>query len=96
MDNLQLRWQMFRIGTFGKKEAAWQNQYYEQTVGVKTLKILILNSLGRFLFKSIENLEMLPRYADKTPKSLDFLIEKTKKDKIEFKILQGTKGIIIK
>ena len=81
--------------TFGKQEKSWQNAYYNQTVGELKPQIVIPIHWDDFFRPLSENLVMLPRFADKTYEDFDFMIEKTKADKIDFKILQGTKSVIL-
>jgi len=38
---------------------------------------------------------MLPRFVNKGQEDFDFFINKIKDDSIEFKILQGTKSIVL-
>ena len=42
-----------------------------------------------------EELQMLPNFADDTSAGFQYIIQKTKADNIEFKILQGGKSIIL-
>lgn len=38
---------------------------------------------------------MLPKFASDNEKDFDFFISRTKADRIDFKILQGTKSIVL-
>ncbi|MBA4853689.1 MBL fold metallo-hydrolase [Emticicia sp. BO119] len=83
------------IGTIGTKEPAWQNKYYEQTIGKLKPKLLVPLHWDDFTKPINQHLDMLPRFVAKTPKDFDFIIQKTSADKIDFKILQAYKSIML-
>lgn len=83
------------IATIGKKDDAWKNTFYEQTVGKLKPKVIVPLHWDDFTKPLSGNLEMLPRFADKTPDGFDFMITRSKADNIDFKILQGTKSILL-
>ncbi len=95
LDTVRADYVFMGIPTVGKKEVAWQNKFYKQTVGKLKPKLLVPIHWDEFMKPLSKDLVMLPNYADKTYKSFDFMIERTKKDKIAFKILQGTKSIVL-
>ncbi|WP_165372253.1 MBL fold metallo-hydrolase [Emticicia agri] len=83
------------IGTISKKEPAWQNKYYEQTIGKLHPKIVVPLHWDDFTRPIRGSLEMLPRFVANTPKDFDFIIQKTNSDKIDFKLLQAYKSIVL-
>lgn len=83
------------IGTIGTKEPAWQNQYYEQTVGKLHPKLLVPLHWDDFTKPIDGHLDMLPRFVADTPKDFDFIIQKTSADKIDFKVLQAYKSVLL-
>ena len=83
------------IGTIGTKEPAWQNKYYEQTIGKLKPKILVPLHWDDFTKPIDGHLDMLPRFVANTPKDFDYIIQKTRADKIDFKILQAYKSILL-
>lgn len=83
------------IGTIGTKEPAWQNQYYEQTVGRLHPKLIVPLHWDDFTKPINGHLDMLPRFVANTPKDFDYIIQKTSIDKIDFKILQAYKSIVL-
>lgn len=95
LDNLKADVLFIGIATVGKQKEDWQNKFYEQNVSKLKPKLIIPLHWDDFTRPLSEHLEMLPRFANYTPRDFDFMIEKTKADKIDFKILQGTKSIIL-
>jgi L-ascorbate metabolism protein UlaG (beta-lactamase superfamily) len=83
------------IGTISKKEPAWQNQYYKQTVGKLKPKLLVPLHWDDFTKPVNGHLDMLPRFVANTTKDFDFIIEKTSSDRIDFKVLQAYKSILL-
>jgi hypothetical protein len=43
-----------------------------------------------------EELEMLPKFVGNVDEDFDFFITRTRKDRIDFRILQGTKSFILR
>jgi L-ascorbate metabolism protein UlaG (beta-lactamase superfamily) len=83
------------IGTIGTKEPTWQNKYYAQTVGKLKPKLVVPLHWDDFTKPIDGHLDMLPRFVANTPKDFDFIIQKTSSDKIDFKILQAYKSILL-
>ena len=83
------------IATVAKKEQAWQDKFYQQTVGTLKPALLIPLHWDDFLHPVSKTLVMLPRFANDTPKDFDLFIKKTKADHIDFKILQGSGSIVL-
>ena len=95
LDSLKADVLFMGIATVAKKEQAWQDKYYQQTVGTLRPALVIPVHWDDFLHPISEKLVMLPRFANDTPKDFDLFIKKTKADQIDFKILQGTKSIVL-
>ncbi|MDC7735414.1 MBL fold metallo-hydrolase [Bacillus thuringiensis] len=81
------------IGVLGKQESTFQNTYYEQSVRKVQPKLVIPIHWDDFNKPLTDTLEAMPKYADNTQNGLDFIIQRTKADKIDFQILQGFKSI---
>jgi L-ascorbate metabolism protein UlaG (beta-lactamase superfamily) len=81
--------------TVAKQPESWQDAYYEQTIGKLKPGLVIPLHWDDFFEPVSENLIMLPRLAGSSEKDFDIFINKTKADKIDFKILQGTKSILL-
>lgn len=81
------------IGGLGKQESTFLNAYYEQTVRKVQPKLVIPIHWDDFTKPLTDTLEVMPRYADHTKNGLDFIIQRTKADKIDFQILQGFQSI---
>ncbi|XXF38164.1 MBL fold metallo-hydrolase (plasmid) [Bacillus cereus] len=82
-----------RIGILGKQESTFQNTYYKQTVRKVQPKLVIPIHWDDFNKPLTDTLEAMPKYADNTKNGLDFIIQRTKADKIDFQILQGFRSI---
>ena len=95
IDSLKADVVFMGIATVTKQEPAWQEKYYQQTVGALKPSLVIPLHWDDFTHPVSEDLVMLPRFAGKIPKDFDLFIEKTKADYIDFKILQGTKSIVL-
>ncbi|MFJ7980676.1 MBL fold metallo-hydrolase [Lysinibacillus xylanilyticus] len=77
----------------GAQNQDFQNMYYEQTVRKVKPELIIPIHWDNFTKPLTDNLEALPKFADNTKKGLDFFIQRTKADKIDFLILQGFQSI---
>ncbi|MFJ8242582.1 MBL fold metallo-hydrolase [Bacillus tropicus] len=89
LDNIQADVLFLGIGGLGKQESTFLNTYYEQTVGKVQPKIVIPIHWDDFTKPLADTLEVMPKYADNVNNGLDFIIQRTKADKIDFQILQG-------
>ena len=81
------------IGVLGKQESTFRNTYYEQTVSKVQPKLVIPIHWDDFTKPLTDTLEVMPKYADNAKIGLDFIIQRTKEDKIDFQILQGFRSI---
>ncbi|WP_370045161.1 MBL fold metallo-hydrolase [Lysinibacillus sp. RC79] len=81
------------IGVLGAQDQDFQNMYYEQTVRKVQPKLIIPIHWDNFNKPLTDALEALPKFADNTKKGLDFIITRTKADKIDLQILQGFQSI---
>jgi len=95
LDSLKADVLFMGIATVAKKEQAWQDKFYQQTVGTLKPALLIPLHWDDFLHPVSKTLVMLPRFANDTPKDFDLFIKKTKADHIDFKILQGSGSIVL-
>ncbi len=81
--------------TVAGQPLSWQDAYYEQTIGKLKPGLVIPLHWDNFFEPLSDNLVMLPRLAKASEKDFDIFIDKTRADKIDFKILQGTKSILL-
>lgn len=93
LDDIRADVMFLGIGVLGKQESTFQHTYYEQTVGKVQPKLIIPIHWDDFNQPLTDNLVALPKFADSTKKGLDFIIQRTKADKIDFQILQGFQSI---
>lgn len=80
-------------GVLGKQDSTFQNTYYEQTIQKVQPKLVIPIHWDDFNKPLTDTLEAMPKFGDNTKKGLDFIIQRTKADKIDFQILQGFQSI---
>ncbi|MFK4294559.1 MBL fold metallo-hydrolase [Bacillus sp. RC250] len=80
-------------GVLGKQKRTFQNMYYEQTIRKVQPKLVIPIHWDDFNKPLTDTLEAMPKYADNAKNGLDFIIQRTKADKIDFQILQGFQSI---
>ena len=95
LDSLRADVVFLGIGTVGERPKAFQDSYYEQTIGKLKPALVIPLHWDNFFQPLSENLVMLPRFANGKGNDFDVFIKKTKADKVDFKILQGTKSIVL-
>lgn len=81
--------------TVAGQPVSWQDAYYEQTIGKLNPSLVIPLHWDDFFEPLSDHLVMLPRIVKASEKDFDLFINKTKADKIDFKILQGTKSILL-
>lgn len=89
LDGIQADVLFLGIGVLGAQDQDFQNMYYEQTVRKIQPKLIIPIHWDNFNKPLTDALEAMPKFADNTKKGLDFIIQRTKADKIDFQILQG-------
>jgi len=95
LDSLKADAVFIGIATVTKYPSEWQNSYYQQTIGALKPATVVPLHWDDFFHPVSEHLVMFPRFASDTPKDFDLFIGKTKADGIDFKILQGTKSIVL-
>jgi L-ascorbate metabolism protein UlaG (beta-lactamase superfamily) len=95
LDTLRADVLFLGIATISNQDSLWKEKFYEQNVGKLKPKILIPLHWDNFFQPLSENLVMLPQFVKSSPADFDFMIRKTRADKIDFKILQGGKSILL-
>jgi len=95
LDSLRADVLFLGIATISNQDSLWKEKFYEQNVGKLKPKILIPLHWDNFFQPLSDNLVMLPRFVKSSPADFDFMIRKAKADKIDFKILQGGKSILL-
>lgn len=91
LDTLKADVVMLGIGTVGKRDAAFQDKYYAETIGKLKPKLVLPLHWDNFFHPVSDHLVMLPRFVNGAGKDFEVFIAKTKADGIEFRILQGGK-----
>ncbi|PFO91704.1 MBL fold metallo-hydrolase [Bacillus cereus] len=94
-DDIRADFLFLGMGGLGDQDKAFQNKYYEQTVRKVQPKLIIPIHWDDFTKPLTDTLEAMPKFADNTKEGLDFVIQKTKVDKIDFQILQGLQSIYL-
>jgi L-ascorbate metabolism protein UlaG (beta-lactamase superfamily) len=77
------------LAPLGTQDLAFMDRFYDQTIGQLKPKLVIPLHWDNFSLPLSGHLTMLPKIADRTAKTFDFMIARTKSDSITFKILQG-------
>ena len=95
LDSLRADVLFLGIGTLSKQSDDFKAKYYEETVRNLKPKLVLPLHWDNFLLPFSEELQMLPNFADDTSASFQSIIQKTKTDNMEFKILQGGKSIVL-
>jgi len=95
LDSLKADVVFIGIATVTNHPLSWQEKFYEENIRKLKPATVIPLHWDDFFKPVSEHLVMLPRFVNKGQKDFDFFIEKTKGDNIEFKILQGTKSIVL-
>lgn len=86
---------MLGIPLIGKESKEFKETYYKETVSATKPELVIPIHWDNF-FKPLSNeLKANSRTGDNIKKSMNFMIEKTTRDNIEFKILQGEESILL-
>ncbi|MFJ7731054.1 MBL fold metallo-hydrolase [Lysinibacillus sp. NPDC097231] len=93
LDGIRANVLFLGIGVLGAQDQDFQNMYYEQTVWKIQPKLIIPIHWDNFNKPLTDALEALPKFADNTKQGLDFIIQRTKADKIDLQILQGFQSI---
>lgn len=90
-----IRADVLLLGTamLGKQQPEFQQQFYDETVGKIHPQLVIPIHWDNFFLPLSEHLVALPWVADNLKQSFDFLIFRTKTDKIRFRILQGYQSL---
>jgi L-ascorbate metabolism protein UlaG (beta-lactamase superfamily) len=95
LDSLRADVVFVGIATVTNHPLSWQEKFYEENVYKLKPSTVIPLHWDDFFKPVSDQLVMLPRFVNKGQEDFDFFIEKTKSDNIEFKILQGTKSIVL-
>ena len=73
----------------------WQEDFYQENISKLNPSIVVPLHWDSFYYPVSDHFQILPRFATDGQKDFDFLISKTSSDNIDFKILQGTKSIVL-
>lgn len=95
LDSLHADVLFLGIATVTKHPEDWQTKFYQHTVGALKPSVLVPLHWDNFLQPMSDHLEMLPRFANTGEKDFDYFIKKLDADHIDFKVLQGSKSIIL-
>lgn len=83
------------IATLSKQDTAFQRKYYLNTVGSLKPGLVIPIHWDNFFKPLSKDLVPYPTIADNVKRDFDFLIEKTRRDKIELKLMQGYENVVV-
>lgn len=95
LDSLDVDLLFLGIATVTKQGDEFADNFYNENVKVLEPSILIPIHWDNFFEPISANLAMLPKFTCDAEDDFDYFIRRTKADGIEFKILQGTKSMIV-
>jgi L-ascorbate metabolism protein UlaG (beta-lactamase superfamily) len=95
LDSLSADVLFLGLAIVSKQGPEWRDQFYDEIVGALSPALVIPIHWDNFFEPVSDELVMLPSMVGEPDKDFDFFIEKTKADNIDFKILQGTKSIVL-
>ncbi|MEJ0034139.1 MAG: MBL fold metallo-hydrolase [Bacteroidota bacterium] len=95
LDSLDVDVLFLGIATITKRDSNWTEDFYRENVTAVNPSVVIPLHWDDFFQPLSDHLEMLPKLTGNVEKDFDYVIERTKADGSEFKILQGTKSIIL-
>lgn len=95
LDSLRADVVFIGIATITNHPLSWQEKFYEENIRKLKPSTVIPLHWDDFFKPISDHLVMLPRFVNKGQRDFDFFIQKTKVDNIEFKVLQGTKSIVL-
>jgi len=83
------------VADLAEQDSSFQMNYYEQTIGKTKPSLVVPIHWDNFFIPLSEHLKAYPKFMCDVNKTFNFLIKKTEKDNIEFRILQGKKHFLI-
>ena len=95
LDNKRADVLFLGIATLGLQDSVWRDTFYQQTVGKLRPRLVLPLHWDDFFQPVTDSLPLLPGWADKVQDGFDYIITRTATDSISFKILQGTKSILL-
>lgn len=95
LDSLDVDVLFLGIATITKHDPAWINDFYRENVTALEPSLVIPLHWDDFFKPVSDHLEMLPKFTGKVEDDFDYVIERTRTDGIDLKILQGTKSIVL-
>ena len=82
-------------GTLSKQTEEFRTKYYDETAAKIKPKLVLPLHWDNFLLPFSDELQMMPKFMDDTGASFQYLIDRTKADNTDFKILQGGRSILL-
>jgi len=95
LDSLDVDALFLGITTITKRDSSWTNSFYHENVTALQPSLLIPLHWDDFFEPISDHLPMLPKAMATVEDDFDYMINRTKADGIGFKILQGTKSIVL-
>lgn len=95
LDSLDVDALFIGIATVTKNGEEFANQFYQENITSLQPSVIVPIHWDNFFGPISDDLVMLPKFTCDTEKDFDYFIDRTKSDGIDFKILQGTKGIML-
>jgi L-ascorbate metabolism protein UlaG (beta-lactamase superfamily) len=95
LDSLDVDVVFLGIATATKHDSTWTDDFYRENVKVLEPSLLVPLHWDDFFEPLSNHLVMLPRFTANVEDDFDYFIRRTGEDGIDFKILQGTRSIVV-
>lgn len=83
------------VACIGKQDSTFRNNYYNETVGKLKPQIVIPVHWDNFFKPLSPKLKALPRIVDNVKLGFNYIIERSKADGIQFRLMQGGDSVLL-
>lgn len=95
LDSIQADVVFLGVACIGKQDSTFRANYYNETVGKVKPQIVVPVHWDNFFKPLSPKLKALPKIVDNVKLGFNYIIERTKADKIQFRIMQGKDSILL-
>lgn len=83
------------VACMGKQDSAFRADYYNETIGKLKPQIVVPIHWDNFFKPLTPHLKALPKIVDNVKLGFDYMIERTKQDSVQFRIMQGGDSVML-
>ncbi len=83
------------VACIGKQDSTFRDNYYNETIGKLKPMIVVPIHWDNFFKPLSPKLKALPKIVDNVKLGFNYIIERTKADKIEFRLMQGKDSVLL-